>query len=318
MNKPTKRKTTAAKKTDSIAATKFRRSATIAGGYTFTREEDGQYVILNKDGSTLCTFPTERAVLDWIDERRREYWEKKKAEREAKSVQDEDSQRAPPRPGRDSRRSWPTRAGESDAITMKEYGALEEAFAHLNRVLFDGKLPDAMFNHARKPHMFGHFVPDRYSGRVVEFRKPEIALNPDSFIDRTDEQIVSTLAHEMVHLCDRRFRQTGLARLSQQGMGRDDEGNRPDAVEYRRGRRQGDRPANDPLHHSRWSVCASLRRSRRHRMEVKSAKHDLRGRREEAEEGQDEIHLSVVRPEPVGQHSRRGHQLQCVPVRHAA
>ena len=64
---------------------------------------------------------------------------------------------------------------------MKEYGALEEAFEFLNTKLFDGKLPEAMFNYTRKPHMLGHFAPDRYSGRVAEFKKPEIALNPDSF-----------------------------------------------------------------------------------------------------------------------------------------
>jgi hypothetical protein len=86
------------------------------------------------------------------------------------------------------------------SITMKEYGGLDDAFNHLNRVLFGGELPDAFINYTRKLHMNGHFAPDRYSGRVEEFKKPEIALNPDSFIGRSDEQIVSTLAHEMVHL----------------------------------------------------------------------------------------------------------------------
>jgi predicted SprT family Zn-dependent metalloprotease len=30
-------------------------------------------------------------------------------------------------------------------------------------------------------------------------RSSELALNPDAFIDRTDEQICSTPVHEMVH-----------------------------------------------------------------------------------------------------------------------
>jgi predicted RNA-binding Zn-ribbon protein involved in translation (DUF1610 family) len=92
-----------------------------------------------------------------------------------------------------------------EPIAMAEYGGLQEAFDFLNARLFDGKLPDAMFNYTRKPHMLGHFSEDRYSGRVVQFKKPEIALNPDSFIGRTDEQIVSTLAHEMKHLEQYRF-----------------------------------------------------------------------------------------------------------------
>src|SRR5258708_136854 len=94
---------------------------------------------------------------------------------------------------------------EPVAITMKEYGALEEAFAFLNAKLFDGKLPDAMFNYTRKPKMLGHFAEDRYSGRVAEFKKPEIALNPDAFVGQTDERIVSILAHEMKHLEQYRF-----------------------------------------------------------------------------------------------------------------
>ena len=77
---------------------------------------------------------------------------------------------------------------------------LQEAFDFLNAKLFGGKLPDAFFNYTRKPRMLGHFAPDRYSGRVGQFKKPEIALNSDSFVSRTDEQIVGTLAHEMVHL----------------------------------------------------------------------------------------------------------------------
>ena len=101
------------------------------------------------------------------------------------------------------------KADDPVAITMQEYGALEEAFKFLNTKLFDGRLPDAMFNYTRKPHMLGHFAPDRYSGRVAQFKKPEIALNPDSFIGRTDEQIVSTLGHEMVHLEQETFGKPG-------------------------------------------------------------------------------------------------------------
>jgi hypothetical protein len=51
----------------------------------------------------------------------------------------------------------------------------------------------------RHAHSKGHFAPDRFAGRVAAFGKHELALNPDAFIDRSDEQIASTLVHEMTH-----------------------------------------------------------------------------------------------------------------------
>ena len=194
------------KKPASVVPTKFRRSTSVSGGYEFTQEEDGQFVILNKDGSVLCTRPTERAVMEWIGERRRERVAKERAAREAK-----------PRPGRAAAdpacgqrhhgdRGNPAgigievKADDPAAITPVEYGGLQAAFDHLNAVLFAGALPDAFITYQRQAHSKGHFSPDRFSARVGKFTKPEIALNPDSFIDRTDEQIVSTLAHEMTHL----------------------------------------------------------------------------------------------------------------------
>jgi SprT-like family len=91
------------------------------------------------------------------------------------------------------------------AITPIEYGGLQAAFDHLNKVLFDGKLPDAFITYQRHAHTRGYFSEDRFSARDGEFKKPEIALNPDTFIERSDEQIVSTLAHEMTHLRQYRF-----------------------------------------------------------------------------------------------------------------
>ena len=49
--------------------------------------------------------------------------------------------------------------------------------------------------------MRGYFSPERFQGRVVkESVAHELALNPDAFTDRTDEEILSTLVHEMVHV----------------------------------------------------------------------------------------------------------------------
>lgn len=46
----------------------------------------------------------------------------------------------------------------------------------------------------------GYFAPERFMGRTEEAKAHELAMNPDVFTGRTDELIVSTLAHEMVHV----------------------------------------------------------------------------------------------------------------------
>jgi SprT-like family len=99
----------------------------------------------------------------------------------------------------------PTKADGPASITTVEYGGLQAAFDYLNARLFGGQLPDAFITYQRQAHSKGYFSEDRFSARDGEFKKPEIALNPDAFIDRTDKQIVSTLAHEMTHLRQYRF-----------------------------------------------------------------------------------------------------------------
>jgi hypothetical protein len=85
------------------------------------------------------------------------------------------------------------------AITPVEYSGLQEAYDHFNVALFDSALPDVFITYQRKANSFGYFSPDRFAGRVGKFDKHELALNPDSFINQTDEQICQTLVHEMTH-----------------------------------------------------------------------------------------------------------------------
>jgi len=89
---------------------------------------------------------------------------------------------------------------KSAAITPVEYGGLQKAFDHFNRALFEIGQPDVFITYQRKAHSRGYFSADQFSGRSAEFGKHELALNPDTFINRTDEQICSTLVHEQVHL----------------------------------------------------------------------------------------------------------------------
>jgi hypothetical protein len=64
-----------------------------------------------------------------------------------------------------------------------------------------GVRSDAHLTFARKANSKGHFAPDRYQGRNgATIAQHEINLNPDHFVGETDEQVASTLAHELVHL----------------------------------------------------------------------------------------------------------------------
>ena len=53
----------------------------------------------------------------------------------------------------------------------------------------------------RKPKMNGYFWAQQFASRIEgETTTDELAMNPDGFIGRSDEQILSTLVHEMVHV----------------------------------------------------------------------------------------------------------------------
>jgi hypothetical protein len=105
------------------------------------------------------------------------------------------------------RQSYERGADEPLAITPIEYSGLQEAYDHFNKELFAGELPDVFITYQRKAHSFGYFSPDRFSGRVGDFGKHELALNPDGFIGQSDEQVTQTLVHEMVHVWQHAFGQ---------------------------------------------------------------------------------------------------------------
>jgi hypothetical protein len=92
------------------------------------------------------------------------------------------------------------------AITPAEYGDWQKAFDFFKEHLFKERwLPDVFITYQRRAHSRGYFSPDSFSARDGKSGKHELALNPNAFVDRTDEQIVSTLVHEMVHLWQHLF-----------------------------------------------------------------------------------------------------------------
>ena len=91
------------------------------------------------------------------------------------------------------------------SITRHEYNALDEAYEFFNTRLFDGQLPACLITLNRHPRARGFFCADRFEHREQDQKTAEIALNPDTFQDRTDREILSTLVHEQVHLWQHYF-----------------------------------------------------------------------------------------------------------------
>ena len=87
--------------------------------------------------------------------------------------------------------------------TENQYETLRLAFDFFNAHLFEGHLPHVLLTLQRKANSKGYFARDEFQGRSASASSGltvhEIALNPDSFVGRTDEQIASTLVQEMVH-----------------------------------------------------------------------------------------------------------------------
>src|ERR1039457_6968508 len=90
---------------------------------------------------------------------------------------------------------------EGPTVTIKEYKGFQYAFDWFNKTLFDNTLPQVLITLQRRPKSYGYFSPNRFSGRGENAAKVhELALNPAEFAKRIDEEILSTLAHEMAHL----------------------------------------------------------------------------------------------------------------------
>ena len=85
-------------------------------------------------------------------------------------------------------------------ITEREYHAFQVAYDFLNGELFGGSLPHVLVTFQRHAKAKGYFAADRFQGRTDGGKAHELAMNPDVFTGRSDELILSTLAHEMVHV----------------------------------------------------------------------------------------------------------------------
>jgi len=89
----------------------------------------------------------------------------------------------------------------NETITTSQYRSFQAAFDYFNSRLFSGSLPRLLITLQRHGGTNGYFAPNRFVGRAAGGDSThELALNPDNFTGRTDEEVLSTLNHEMVHL----------------------------------------------------------------------------------------------------------------------
>ena len=95
--------------------------------------------------------------------------------------------------------------------TRETYDPLQQAYETLNRSLFEGELPNCLITLQRSKKSYGYFCGDRF-GRADGTLTDEIALNPSHFRDRPQEEVLATLAHEMVHLWQHHFGKPGRGR----------------------------------------------------------------------------------------------------------
>jgi hypothetical protein len=93
--------------------------------------------------------------------------------------------------------------------TRRTYKTLDDAYRFFNKRLFGGRLPGCLITMQRKAKAYGYFAGGRFGTSDGKEVTDEIALNPSHFRDRTTEQSLSTLVHEMAHLQQHHFGKPG-------------------------------------------------------------------------------------------------------------
>lgn len=84
-------------------------------------------------------------------------------------------------------------------VTTTQYSMFDDACKYFNEKLFNGELTDVLITLQRKSKSYGYYCAERFSERNGKQSVAEIAMNPDGFYERTDIEILSTLAHELAH-----------------------------------------------------------------------------------------------------------------------
>jgi predicted SprT family Zn-dependent metalloprotease len=83
--------------------------------------------------------------------------------------------------------------------TSELYGALQTAYEHFNKTLFDGKLPHVIFTVQRQKGVMGYFSANRWLSKEGKSCH-EIAINPTYVAESALIDVFQTLVHEQCHL----------------------------------------------------------------------------------------------------------------------
>ena len=134
--------------------------------------------------------------------------------------------------------------------TRTTYQGLTEAYDFFNERLFGGRLPRCLITMQRQRGAYGYFAGKRFGTRDGQEVTDEIALNPAHFRSRTTRRAFRPWRMKCATL-SRIISERRPQGVSQPGMGRDDEGNRPHSERYRAAGRQGNRAEGEPLHRDR-------------------------------------------------------------------
>jgi predicted SprT family Zn-dependent metalloprotease len=84
--------------------------------------------------------------------------------------------------------------------TLRTYNEITKAYDFFNKKLFHGTLPPCLITMQRQNRTYGYFAGECFGSRDGREITDEIALNPTHFRERTTEESLSTLVHEMAHL----------------------------------------------------------------------------------------------------------------------
>ncbi|WP_299496409.1 SprT-like domain-containing protein [uncultured Shewanella sp.] len=92
--------------------------------------------------------------------------------------------------------------------TKTTYHELQIAYDFFNKHLFNSNLPTCLITLQREKRTYGYFSPERFINREGN-KTDEIAMNPAYFAICPPEEIMQTLVHEMTHLWQHHFGQSG-------------------------------------------------------------------------------------------------------------
>jgi predicted SprT family Zn-dependent metalloprotease len=95
--------------------------------------------------------------------------------------------------------------------TTETYNGLQVAYDFFNQRIFDAALPHCLMTLQRHRRTYAYYSPKRFVRRSGE-QTDEIALNPAYFATRSIEEVLASLAHEMVHMWQEEFGKPGRGR----------------------------------------------------------------------------------------------------------